>query len=110
VGQIRQPGHGHKTAARVQELDKKVHIQSITLGGQGIHRILEQIQGEEVDNFDYLISRDDFCYNTCFGFFGLPAGDYKLRINAEGYKPIEKNYSIIPGIPEYFRITELVPD
>jgi hypothetical protein len=40
----------------------------------------------------------------------LSAGDYSLIINAEGYKSIEKNYSIMPGVLEYFRITELIPD
>ena len=95
---------------RYQSVDRKVNIQSITLKGNGIHRILQQVKGEDVNNYDYLISRADICYNTCFGFFGLPAGDYKLSIKAEGYKSIVKNYSVTPGILNYFRITELTPD
>ncbi len=95
---------------RYRSADKKIIIQSITLEGNGIHRVLHQIEGEDVDNYDYLISRTDICYNTFFGFFGLPAGDYKLSINAEGYKSIEKNYSIKPGIMNYFRVTELTPN
>ncbi len=90
--------------------DRKINIQSITLKGSGIHRILHQIEGEDVNNYDYLISRADFCYNRCFGFFGLPEGDYKLIIKAQGYKSIVKKYSVMPGIPEYFRVTELTPD
>ncbi len=95
---------------RYRSVDKKIKMQSITLKGDGIHRILQPIWGEDVDNFDYLISRADFSYNTCFGFFGLPAGDYILKIKAQGYKPIVKKYSVTPGIPEYFRITKLIPD
>ncbi|MCP4576342.1 MAG: alpha/beta hydrolase [Deltaproteobacteria bacterium] len=95
---------------KYRSVDRKIKMQSITLEGNGIHRILQPIEGEDVDNYDYLISRADFSYNTCFGFFGLPAGDYELTIKAQGYKPIVKNYSVTPGIIEYFRITALTPD
>ncbi|MGD8952182.1 MAG: carboxypeptidase-like regulatory domain-containing protein, partial [Desulfobacterales bacterium] len=95
---------------RYRSIDTKIHIQSITLKSDGIHRILQPIEGPEINNFDYLILRDDVCYNNCFGFFGLPAGDYKVVIKAEGYQPIEKRYSVRPGVPKYYRITELTPD
>jgi pimeloyl-ACP methyl ester carboxylesterase len=95
---------------RYRSVDRKIKIQSITLEGSGIHRVLNQIEGEDINNFDWAISRDDICYNKCFGFFGLPAGDYKLTINAQGYKPSVKKYSVKPGIPEYFRVTELTPN
>ena len=95
---------------RYRSIDTKIHIQSILLKGDSIHRILQPIEGPEIDDFDYLILRNDVCYNRCFGFFGLPAGDYNLFIQAEGYKPIKKKYSVRPGIPKYFRATELTPD
>jgi hypothetical protein len=90
--------------------DRKINIESITLKGNGIDRILQPIRGEYINDNDYLISRADFCYNECFGFFGLPAGDYKLSIKAEGYKPIIKEFFVMPGIPKYFRATELTPN
>jgi len=93
--------------------DNKINIQSITLTGNGILRILQPIMGEDVnywDLFDLFISRSDFCYDKFFYFFGLPAGDYNILIKAKGYKPIEKKYSVIPGIPKDFRATELTPD
>ncbi len=93
-----------------RSMDRKINIHSVTLKGNGIHRVLKQVKGDDVNSYDYLVSRADFCYNTCFGFFDLSAGDYSLIINAEGYKSIEKNYSIMPGVLEYFRITELIPD
>ena len=95
---------------RYRSIDTKIHIQSITLKGDGIHRKLQPIEGAENNSFDFLILRDDICNNNCFGFFGLPAGVYKLTIKAQGFKTIEKKYSVIPGTPEYFRVTELTPE
>ncbi len=97
------PDYQYKSA------DTNLKIRSITLEGNGLHRELEQIEGEEVYNDNYLIVREDICYNTCFVFFGLPAGEYKLILEAEGYKPLIQNYTVVQGIPSYFRITELVP-
>jgi hypothetical protein len=93
-----------------RSVDKKVKIESLTLQGKGVRRELQQRVGEDVNNYDYLIERADLCYNTCFAFFGLPAGDYTLRLQAEGYKAITKKYSVVPGRIEYFRITELAPE
>lgn len=93
-----------------RSVDKKINIQSITLTGNGIHRVLQPVTGEDVNGWDLFISRSDFCYNNFFVFFGLPAGDYNILIKAKGYQPIEQQYTIMPGIPKDFRATELVPD
>ena len=88
---------------RYRSADSDINIQSITLEGNGIHRTLRQIKGDDVKNYHPLIPfilRDDLCYNTFFAFFGLPVGDYKLVIEAKGYKTIVKYYSIMPGIPK----------
>jgi hypothetical protein len=95
---------------RYRSSDTKIHIQSISLKGEGIHRILTPTTGPEIDGFENLVVRNDGCHNNCFAFFGLPAGDYKLFIKAKGYKPIDKKYSVMPGVPKYFRTTELTPD
>ena len=96
---------------RYRVVDTKIHIQSISLKGDGIHRVLTPTTGIVIDGgFGNLVVRNDGCYNNCFSFFGLPAGDYKLFIEAKGYKPIEKIYSVTPGIPKYFRATELTPN
>jgi pimeloyl-ACP methyl ester carboxylesterase len=89
--------------------DEDIHVQFVQLKGNGIQRTLQPIEGDATEN-DFLISRKDYCYNNCFGFFGLPAGDYKLFIKAKNYKPVEKSYSVKPGTPKYFRATELTPD
>ncbi len=88
-------------------VDNNINIQSITLTGNGIQRTVQQLKGEHINSYNWLISRKDFSYNTFFAFLGLPAGDYQLSIKAEGYKTLIKNYSITPGTPEYFRIIEL---
>jgi pimeloyl-ACP methyl ester carboxylesterase len=90
--------------------DETITVQSITLTGNGIHRTLTPTKDEGITIWDLLISRSDFCLNRHFGFFGLPAGDYRLLINAEGYQPIERRYSVTPGKPKVFRATELIPD
>ena len=94
--------------------DKEIKIKSITLKGIEFYRELTPIDGkvtvyDDFLNHQYLISRADFCIDTCFGFFGLSAGDYRLTINAKGYIPIERKYTVRPGKPQYFRITELKP-
>ena len=98
---------------RYRSADSDINIQSIRLEGNGIHRVLRQIKGDDVKNYHPLIPfllRDDLCYNTFFSFFGLPVGDYKLVIKAEGYKTVVKHYSVLPGIPKDFRNTELTPE
>ncbi len=95
---------------RYRSIDAEIHIQSITLDGAGVHRRLQPIEGGEINSFAPLILRKDFCFNQCFGFFGLSAGDYELTIQADGYQPIVKNYTVKPGIPTYFRATELFPE
>ena len=95
---------------RYRSADRNIHLESITLNGNGIHRTLTATEGEEVVDNDYLISRSDFCYNRCFGFFGLPGGNYTLKIEAREYAPIVIHYSVTPGKPRYFRMTELTLD
>jgi pimeloyl-ACP methyl ester carboxylesterase len=97
-------------ADRYLPADKKITIQTITLSGAGIHRILHPLNGKAFDYIDYVISRTDFCYNGFFNFFGLPAGVYELVIHAHGYKTIVENYFVTPGKQEESRVTELTPE
>jgi len=92
---------------RYRSKDLNIRIQSISLKGNGIHRILQPVEGPEISDYDHLIIRNDICYNRYFAFFGLPAGDYNLIVKSKGYKHINKKVSVTPGVPKYFRITEL---
>ncbi len=93
-----------------RESDRHIHIQSLHLVGEGVQRTIRQVKGRGVENHNCLIYRKDFCYNNWFGFFGLPEGNYTLTIKARGYKSHVKRYTIKPGLPTYFRITELTPE
>ncbi|MFZ3046799.1 MAG: alpha/beta hydrolase [Desulfatirhabdiaceae bacterium] len=94
-------------ADRYLPADKKLTIQTITLSGAGIQRVLHPLNGENIDYIDYIISRADFCYNGSLFFFGLPAGVYELVIHARGYQPLAQKYSVIPGRQEEQRVSEL---
>lgn len=92
-----------------QSEDEAINIESILLTGNGIERTLKSMAPTPRDDL-FLIERKDYCTGKCFGFFGLPAGDYKLFIQTRGYQPVEKDYSVIPGVPIRFRVTELTPE
>ena len=92
-----------------QSEDEAINIQYVELTGNHIQRTLQCMAPHPQDDF-FLIERKDICTSKCFGFFGLPAGDYKLSIKAQGYQPVEKNYSVVPGVPKRFRETELIPE
>ncbi len=96
-------------AERYLPADKKITIQSITVRGAGIERILHPLDPADVDVYDYIISRTDFCYDGFFNFFGLPAGVYELVIQARGYEPLTERYTVVPGKQEAQRVTELTP-
>ena len=95
---------------RYRTVDRDIVIASIELAGEGICRRPDPVVGEEVTDYDYLLDRDDFCYNQCFGFFGLPSGEYELVIRARGYRPFTTQYSVTPGASPMLRATELTPD
>jgi pimeloyl-ACP methyl ester carboxylesterase len=95
---------------RYRQADTQIEIQSISLTGDGVHRVLQPVVGPETDDLNYLTLRNDLCYNTCFIFFGLPAGEYTLKLKARGFEPLKKKYVVTPGIPQYYRATELTPD
>ena len=90
--------------------NRKIIIESISLKGNGINRSLQPVRGKYYNDNGYLISHSDFCYNECFAFFGLPAGDYSLSIKAEGYKPIKQNLSVISGTPKSLQNIKLTSE
>ncbi len=92
-----------------QSEDEAINIQYVQLTGDKIQQTLHSV-GHNLQDDLFLIERKDFCTRKCFGFFGLPAGDYKILIKAQGYQPVEKKYSVVPGVPKRFRVTELAPD
>jgi pimeloyl-ACP methyl ester carboxylesterase len=86
---------------------KKVTIQMVALRGAGIERILHPAEGENLNTWNALLSSTDFCRNDYFHFFGLPAGEYEVKITAKGFRPSLKTYVVKPGRPADTRVTEL---
>ena len=90
--------------------ERRIHIESVALKGNGIDRTLKPLRNAYMDDTDFIIARADACYNEFFVFFGLPAGDYTLTIKARGYKRLEKSVSVVPGMLDYLQGIELTPD
>jgi len=90
--------------------DRRIFIDSISLKGNGILRSPQPVRGGYYNDNEYLISHSDYCYNECFVFHRLPAGEYSLSIQAKGYNPIEKKVLVIPGIPTSFQNIKLTSD
>ena len=88
---------------------RKVAIQMVTLRGAGIERILHPVDGENLKTYDTFLSSTDFCSENYFHFFGLPAGEYEVKITAQGFKPGLRTYVVKPGRPANIRTFELVP-
>ena len=86
---------------------KKVTIQMVALKGAGIERILHPAEGENLNTLNALLSSTDYCRNDYFHFFGLPAGEYEVKITAKGCRPSLKTYVVKPGRQAGTRVTEL---
>ena len=78
--------------------DMEVQIQSITLRGSGAHRTLIPLQEKESYS-EYFVSATDFTSKGTFFFFGLPAGEYELTINAKGYEQYSEMCNV--GLGQY---------
>jgi pimeloyl-ACP methyl ester carboxylesterase len=92
-----------------RSVDETIRIQFVRLNGNGIRRTLQPAKKDGADDVS-LLTRKSFCNHKCFDFYGLSAGEYQLVIKAQGYQPLEKEYAVKPGVPQYFRVTELTPE
>ena len=89
--------------------DRPITIQKVTLKGPGVERVV-RVEDRTLDSYEKFISSTDFCTPKYFHFFGLPAGDYEVRIIAEGFNPETRTYVVKPGRPAEVRAIELVPE
>ncbi len=91
----------YKQAGNQPRLDAKVEIESITLKGKGVNRKLIPLKDEEKTYDDifpeHYLREEDFSLQGAFFFFGLPAGEYELSIDAKGCKPYSEKYTVEPG-------------
>jgi hypothetical protein len=89
--------------------EKGVKLQSIALIGKGMHRTIYPFKGDKADAVDLVLNGSDFIYNDRYFIFGLPAGEYKIEINVQGYEPKTVKHIVTPGQAQFFLITELTP-
>ena len=86
-----------------------MNIQKVTLTGAGIMRTIRHMENENLNYYDYFLSNTDYCSKSYFNFFGLPAGEYEVKITAKGFQPSLNTYTVKPGRPIYVQAKELVP-
>ncbi|PKN18188.1 MAG: hypothetical protein CVU71_11780 [Deltaproteobacteria bacterium HGW-Deltaproteobacteria-6] len=81
-----------------KDLPESVKIRAIQLTGPGISRLLvpnDKMSEREVLT-TFLASRD-FAFKATFAFFGLPAGDYDVTIEADGCETFSTKIKAWPG-------------
>lgn len=82
----------------LRALPDKVKVRAINLVGAGIKRTLSPSDGmSDRDVLKAFLSSKDFLFKDGFAFFDLPAGDYTLSIEADGYEPHTTKVKVQPG-------------
>lgn len=89
--------------------DTEVQIHSITLSGSGAHRTTIPLREEESYS-EYFLSATDFTAKGAFFFFGLPAGEYELTINAKGYEQYSEMCNVRLGQYQNTMVINLVKE
>jgi len=91
--------------------DNTIQVRSVSLKGTGINRTLQSSEDKGSTWSELEISRTDYCYKGYLRFFGLPAGEYELMVEAEGHKAFnKKRLLVIPGKERTLEFFELTPE
>lgn len=82
----------------LRELPDKVNVRTVNLAGAGVKRTLAPSDGmSDREVLKTFLSSKDYLSKNGFSFFGLPAGDYDLSIEADGYEPYTTKVKVQPG-------------
>ncbi|RZJ09031.1 MAG: hypothetical protein EOP39_12400 [Rubrivivax sp.] len=97
------PGQFSRAAGIFQPPHAKLRIKRMTLEGPGEPRVLAQ-HGERLrDLAPCYFQGEDRMAQSGFCFVGLPEGDYRLTITAEGYRPLVVQQHVVPGKPSLLK-------
>ena len=96
TGYVVKTKKSNNQAGAFLEPDTKIQIQTITLLGGEITRTLIPLE-EELSYSDHYLTETDYAAKGVFYFYGLPAGEYELTINASGYKQYSEMRNVRPG-------------
>ena len=82
----------------LRALPDKVNVRAVNLDGAGVKRTLTPSDGmSERELLKTFLSNKDYLCRDGFAFFGLPAGDYTLSIEADGFEPYTTQVKVQPG-------------
>lgn len=82
----------------LRELPNKVNVRTVNLVGAGVKRTLAPSDGmSDREVLKTFLSSKDYFSKNGFSFFDLPAGDYDLSIEADGYEPYTTKVKVQPG-------------
>ena len=113
-GYVAKKEQTYMMAGKERKPDTDVEIHSITLRGHEIHRTLIPLQDDAVSYTElypeHYLSETDFTAQGTFFFFGLPAGEYEMTINAKGYEQYSEIYNVKLGQYQNTIIIELVKE
>ncbi|MFC1523945.1 alpha/beta hydrolase [Thermodesulfobacteriota bacterium] len=113
-GYVAKSEQPHMQAGKDRQPDTEVEIQSITLRGNEFSRTLIPLQEDTISYSAHYperyLSETDYASLGTFFFFGLPAGEYELTVNAKGYEPYSETCTVIPGQYQNSIIIELVKE
>ena len=96
TGYVVKAKKSNNQAGAYLEPDTEIQIQTITLRGGEITRTLIPSE-EELSYSDHYLTETDYAAKGVFYFYGLPAGEYELKINAGGYKQYSGTYKVRLG-------------
>jgi hypothetical protein len=87
----------------------QVRIIAVHLKGPGVDRRIVQQGTDYRQSLEAFFDGMDYIYKDWFCFFALPAGDYKVTVEAEDCTPSTQSVSVVPKTPNYLMYFRISP-